>query len=750
VVQVEALQPDGSGTIIARTTGGFFLYNTDNGTATMYNTNDGKYRSAATAMTSDLTSNEVWFGYADGTLSVFNLETSRFRHFNDISRNDRFLSNRINSMTVHSETLYIGTDFGLVLLDTRSRVVIDSYTRFGNFPSASAVLDVDVYGGMIYLATNSGVAAGDRVLQDLKLAESWDVFSSAIHFGGNPVLNVKASLNTVIASSVSTNYNLEFNTWVPFQLPGGQAIASINRITDAQWIVTTGNSIVRIDPRFLDSTEIVAAPAGVRFNSSVVLGSNEVFAGTNNRGLLRLSGQQNEPDYLEPNGPSHNLFEEFVVAENGDVVGASSPTPGRFNIGFNDTGFYIFSDGQWRNYNILTNATMQSLGLNSLYTTAVSGSQYFFGTWGRGFIRFDTDTGEITRYNTANTDLPGFNEGSTFIVISGITADKTDPNSIWMISRGSGNRPLGRYSLTTRTVETFARLPQLPADSRYTNIFTDSFGQLWITLENNAEAGRGIMVVRDPDGGVDSAFRLTSSEDAGALPNEKVNVIIQDRRGEVWVGTDRGLGRFLFPDRVITGSSMERRAQPLISADTSAFDRVLLRNVRVTSMAVDGNNQKWIGTDGDGVYLIEESGRGILRHFTTQNSPLTSDIVKSLTINTQTGELYIAADNGFMVYNTLEREALESMRTLRVFPNPYSYQHNFGEPIVLDGLVDNATVSILTVDGRLVRRFVTRGGRAAWDGLDSTGAKVATGVYFIVATENNGNQIGRARLVIAR
>jgi hypothetical protein len=266
----------------------------------------------------------------------------------------------------------------------------------------------------------------------------------------------------------------------------------------------------------------------------------------------------------------------------------------------------------------------------------------------------------------------------------------------------------------------------------------------------NTLTGRGLLVAKNPEGGSGEFVRLTSNLESGGLPNEKINAIIQDRRGEIWVGTDRGIGRFLFPERVINGTAQERRSQPLINEDTTAFDRVLLRDVRVTSMAVDANNQKWIGSNGDGIYLIEESGKRVIRHFTMSNSPLPSNSVKSLALNTETGELYIATATSLVRYKTLEREGVSSMDELRVFPNPYSYKNNSGDRIVIENLSDDATVHILTVDGRLVRRFTTRGGRVDWDGLDESGQKVSTGVYFIVATGNTTDQVGRGKVVIVR
>ena len=90
------------------------------------------------------------------------------------------------------------------------------------------------------------------------------------------------------------------------------------------------------------------------------------------------------------------------------------------------------------------------------------------------------------------------------------------------------------------------------------------------------------------------------------------------------------------------------------------------------------------------------------------------------------------------------------MEELRVFPNPYSYRNNSRDRIVIENLSDDATVHIFTVDGRLVRRFQTRGGRVDWDGLDESGEKLSTGVYFIVATGNNSDQTGRGKVVIVR
>jgi hypothetical protein len=87
------------------------------------------------------------------------------------------------------------------------------------------------------------------------------------------------------------------------------------------------------------------------------------------------------------------------------------------------------------------------------------------------------------------------------------------------------------------------------------------------------------------------------------------------------------------------------------------------------------------------------------------------------------------------------------MKTLVVYPNPFNYSEKDGQRIYIEGLKDDSTVHILSVDGRLIRRFDTRGGRASWDGLDDAGRRVATGIYMVVGTHESGDR-GTGKILI--
>jgi flagellar hook assembly protein FlgD len=71
--------------------------------------------------------------------------------------------------------------------------------------------------------------------------------------------------------------------------------------------------------------------------------------------------------------------------------------------------------------------------------------------------------------------------------------------------------------------------------------------------------------------------------------------------------------------------------------------------------------------------------------------------------------------------------------------------------LTINNLVSNSTIKILTVNGMLMTEFAAQGaGRAFWDGRDSQGAYVPSGVYYIVAFTENGNQVANGKVAVVR
>ncbi|NPV14834.1 hypothetical protein HPY86_07900 [candidate division WOR-3 bacterium] len=52
-------------------------------------------------------------------------------------------------------------------------------------------------------------------------------------------------------------------------------------------------------------------------------------------------------------------------------------------------------------------------------------------------------------------------------------------------------------------------------------------------------------------------------------------------------------------------------------------------------------------------------------------------------------------------------------------------------PFRIVGLKSDETMTVTDISGRVVRRLVTTGNTAIWDGRDNNGNRVAPGVYLI-------------------
>jgi len=253
----------------------------------------------------------------------------------------------------------------------------------------------------------------------------------------------------------------------------------------------------------------------------------------------------------------------------------------------------------------------------------------------------------------------------------------------------------------------------------------------------------------DKENGTDDVgIKLQSEPLNGNLPDNKVNSIIEDQNGEVWIGTSRGIAKFIFPELLIEGSSQERNAQWLINEDTSAVSRFLLRDVNATAMAVNAANKKWIGSANQGVWLLNAEGSRIEKRFTKENSPLFSNTIKSIAVNDETGEVFFATDLGLISYQDVPRKAVSEMEKLKVYPNPFSYEQN--QEILIEGLSEKAIIRILAVDGTVVNRFESTGGRVSWNGLDFNNNKLGTGIYYVVALSESGDSKGIGKVVIVR
>jgi hypothetical protein len=208
-----------------------------------------------------------------------------------------------------------------------------------------------------------------------------------------------------------------------------------------------------------------------------------------------------------------------------------------------------------------------------------------------------------------------------------------------------------------------------------------------------------------------------------------------DLDGEIWVGTDKGIGVFYTPENVFTSSNFD--AQQIL-VDEGGFIQPLLEAETVTSIAVDGANRKWIGTQRAGAFLMSADGTQQLVHFTEDNSPLFSNTINSIAIDQITGEVFFGTDKGIISYKSTATHGTEVNSDVLVYPNPVS--ENYNGYIGIRGLVANADVKITDITGTLIFQTTAEGGQAVWNGKNFSGEKAKSGVYLVFCSNADGSQ----------
>lgn len=218
----------------------------------------------------------------------------------------------------------------------------------------------------------------------------------------------------------------------------------------------------------------------------------------------------------------------------------------------------------------------------------------------------------------------------------------------------------------------------------------------------------------------------------------KVNCTAEDKDGNVWIGTTSG-PFYLTSDAIRSGSNAFTRHIVPRNDGTNLGD-YLLDNIGIRSIAVDGGNRKWLGTNGNGVFLISSDNNTQIQHFTTENSPLPSNVVQDIVIDGEKGMIYFATNNGLCSYQSDTTEPSTEMTKDNVYAYPNPVRPDYTGPITIVGLTYDADVKITTSNGTLVAEGHSTGGTFQWDGCDRDGKRVASGVYMVQTATSSGDK----------
>ena len=230
-------------------------------------------------------------------------------------------------------------------------------------------------------------------------------------------------------------------------------------------------------------------------------------------------------------------------------------------------------------------------------------------------------------------------------------------------------------------------------------------------------------------------FKTSSStldQDGNIFSWNKIFSFAEDLNGKVWMGSTTGICVWN-PENIFDTDSRVYRPKVPRNDGTNNAD-YLLDGVSVTCIAVDALNRKWIGTNANGVFLVSADGTEIIEQLNTSNSVLPTDQILSICVKPNSNTIFIGTPNGVLEYETSSVTPAPSYDEVLVYPNPVRPEYTGF--ITIKGLMANSLVKISDASGNVITSLQATGGTATWDGLNASGERVKSGVYYVLASEN--------------
>jgi hypothetical protein len=654
----------------------------------------------------------------------------------DIKNKISSSSKSINSIYFIKGEAYLSSDIGISVIDIDKKEIKNTYV-IGKTGGAIRVNAICADATKIYAATDEGVKAAPINSVNLQNYALWQTFDTTE--GLIPYISkfTAAVNNRVFAVIRDTLFEYNGTKWNKVKFDKDWEFKgfdfSENNLYATQWLDTGGRSIgrvLKIDGSGVITTfENKESPRPLQF----ITDNGTSYVADLWGGIIRYKTLGGDAEKLHPNSPPSNGVFNMAVADNVLYLAAGGTDPSYFSYQGNRDGIVLFKDGWWKNYSpylygSLSNCTdLLTVGVDKNY------NKVYYGSYAGGLLEYDIESQNIRVFDNSNSPLKIFDNRS---LVSALAIDAV--GNVWMNNTGAAKELVVKKP--DDTWQSF-QIPYSIVSAR--KMVFDKEGRLWMCQR------AGNIIVYEPGENLDApqagtnVVSLGTGSGNGGLPNNNVWCMAEDKNGDMWVGTDEGIGVFYCASNVL--SQTNRCDADRIKVERDGFIGYLFATEIVKAIAVDGANRKWVGTT-NGVWLITDDGKTELLRFTKDNSPLPSNFITDIRINQQTGEVFIGTENGLVSYMGDATLGEATKGTALVYPNPV--KSSYQGVIAIKGLVDNAYVKITDVSGTLVFQGRANGGQMVWDGNGYNGVRVKTGVYMVYAATDLGKERNVAKIVL--
>ena len=654
---------------------------------------------------------------------------------------------QINSVLVHDEYAYLSTAFGIVVVNMAKKEIKDTYKLSSNITSCA------IQNGNIYASTTNKAEVSSGIIyaslkENLLDKANWKPYGLSNLSDSHTI--------SAIASFKNTLFYLVSQQGI-FYENNGELSRIINSST-LKYMKVIGEKLACIDNSrvFIVSDTQKFDQINLSINDISTYQTDKYWIAEGSKGLrsIQRKGSNsfealNEPIILD--GPySNSAFD--IVCKNDKVymiIGGKDLLNGkRF-----DKGGYILTYDYDKWSFIDPKEAQKKLNLprnprdytSIAVTTDDSNDEIVYASsMGDGVIQYKNGT-PVQSYNEKNAfkeTAGGY--GSGYCYIDGLAFDKNA--NLWMTSS-----EVNHAVLVLDKAGAWHRLDieQLRGVYTINDILITSTNDKWIYVPRNTP--KLVMIPNSESLDEVSSYEFTTliDTDGKELTPSNYTCVAEDKDGYIWVGTNRGAVYFTKP-RISSAEdkAATRCTRVKYTNEETGNLAYFLDNVVVTTLKVDAGNRKWIGTKGNGVYVLDNDNETIVYQFNTTNSPLLSDNIYDIEINDKTGEVFIGTDKGLYSYQGEASEGKSDYSEIYAYPNPVRPEHM--DKVTIVGLMDNSNVKITDLNGNIIYQTKSLGGQAIWNCRNASGSRVATGVYLVLASTEEASESVVTKIIVVK
>jgi signal transduction histidine kinase/ligand-binding sensor domain-containing protein/CheY-like chemotaxis protein len=574
-----------------------------------------------------------WIGSRSGGLDRLDPSRDTFTHFRHESGKAASLANDSVNCIYRDRRgqLWVGTNDGLDRLEPAE----GTFVHYRHDPrSADSLSHNGVYSlyedkrGNLWVGTERGLN---------KMDHATGRFSRFLHDPGNPhslandyigrILEDRSGILWVSSPKGSGLNALdvktgEFTTYsFHVEEPANQSVAGVATMFEDQdgalWLGTIDRGLLKLDRERKVFSRYAHEPGNPNslphdtVNSLFEDAEGVMWVGTQN-GLTRF--HRKPPPfviYQHDAGGRMGLHNDVIWSVQTDHQGV-------LWIGDEDglnrldrrTGHFTFYQHDPRNPHSLSYNKVAAIRENQSGTL-------WFGTYGGGLDRFDRTTGRFFAYRHNPKDPASL---SSDAVLSLLIDHK---GVLWVGTQGGG---LNRLDSRTGRFTSYSSDPSRP--DLLLVLFEDRAGIIW-----NGTQDDGLQRF-DPTTKQFTIYRH-SPEDRQSLSNNRVNAILEDRQGRLWIGTDNGL------------NLLDRSRGTFTSWNTGDG----LPDNAIRSILEDGRGDLWLGTH-NGLSRFDPQTKSF-RNYTESNGLAGNSLnpyAAEGSCQTSDGEMVFGSTSGVTVF----------------------------------------------------------------------------------------------------